>query len=119
MAAPVAPTVPRTLDVPDGALIAAGPAPELDILYTGDVIGYLEDCGCHLNPAGGLSRRAWLLNQLAANYPSTPLVLFDSGNFSDVPTDKGDLRTATLLLSMKRLGYKAVNIGERDLTLGY
>ena len=119
-AAPAAiPSVPRTLDIPDGALVASGPAPELDILYTGDVIGYLEDCGCHMNPAGGLSRRSWLLNQLQANYPSTPLVLFDSGNFSDVPTDKGDLRTATLLTSMKRLGYKAINIGERDLTLGY
>jgi len=119
-AAPAAiPSVPRSLDIPDGALVASGPAPELDILYTGDVIGYLEDCGCHLNPAGGLSRRAWLLNQLQANYPSTPLVLFDSGNFSDVPTDKGDLRTATLLQSMKRLGYNAINIGERDLTLGY
>jgi 2',3'-cyclic-nucleotide 2'-phosphodiesterase (5'-nucleotidase family) len=72
-----------------------------------------------MNPAGGLSRRAWLLNQLQNNYPSTPLVLLDSGNFSDNPTEKGDLRTATLLQSMKRLGYRAVNIGERDLTLGY
>jgi len=113
------PTVPRSLEIPDGALVAAGKAPELDVLYTGDVIGYLEDCGCHLNPAGGLARRAWLLNQLQSNYPSTPLVLVDSGNFSDNPTESGDLRTATLLQSMKRLGYKAVNIGERDLTLGY
>jgi len=114
-----APAVPRTLDVPEGALVAAGPAPDLDVLYTGDVIGYLEDCGCHMNPAGGLSRRAWLLNQLQTNYPATPFVLFDSGNFSDNPTEMGDLRTATLLQSMKRLGYSAINIGERDLTLGY
>ena len=114
-----APSVPRTLNVPDGALIAAGPAPELDLLYTGDVIGYIEDCGCHLNPAGGLTRRAWVLNQLKANYPKTPLVLLDSGNFSDNPTEIGDLRTATLLKSMKTLGYMAVNVGERDLTYGY
>jgi 5'-nucleotidase len=114
-----APSVPRSLEIPDGALVAAGPAPEVDILYTGDVIGYLEDCGCHLNPAGGLGRRSWLVNQLRANYPATPLVLFDSGNFSDNPTEAGDLRTATLLQSMKKLGYKAINIGERDLTLGY
>jgi 2',3'-cyclic-nucleotide 2'-phosphodiesterase (5'-nucleotidase family) len=46
-------------------------------------------------------------------------VLFDTGNFSDNPTEAGDLRTATLLESMKKLGYKAVNIGERDLNLGY
>lgn len=30
---------------PPGALIAAGDAPELILLYTGDVIGYLEPCG--------------------------------------------------------------------------
>jgi 5'-nucleotidase len=111
--------IPRTLDVPDGALVAPGAAPELGVLYTGDVIGYLEDCGCHLNPAGGLARRAWLLNQLKTNYPATPFVLMDSGNFSDNPTELGDLRTAALLESMKTLGYKAINIGERDLTLGY
>jgi 2',3'-cyclic-nucleotide 2'-phosphodiesterase (5'-nucleotidase family) len=114
-----APAIPRTLNVPDGALIAAGPAPELDLLYTGDVIGFIEDCGCHLNPAGGLTRRAWVVNQLKANYPATPLVLLDTGNFSDNPTEVGDLRTATLLQSMQTLGYKAINIGERDLNLGY
>ena len=46
-------------------------------------------------------------------------MLLDTGNFTDNPTEAGDLRTATLLLSMKDLGYKAINIGERDLTLGY
>jgi 2',3'-cyclic-nucleotide 2'-phosphodiesterase (5'-nucleotidase family) len=45
--------------------------------------------------------------------------MLDSGNFSDNPTDAGDLRTATLLQSMKKLGYKAVNVGERDLNFGY
>src|SRR5580765_5504712 len=70
--------IPRTLDVPDNGLIAPGKAAEVDLLYTGDVIGYLEDCGCHLNPAGGVSRRAWVVKQLEANYPATPLVLLDS-----------------------------------------
>ena len=45
-AAPAAaPNVPRTLDVPDGALVASGKAPELELLYTGDVIGFIEPCG--------------------------------------------------------------------------
>lgn len=72
-----------------------------------------------MNPAGGLARRAWLLNQLKTNYPSTPLVLLDSGNFADNPTDAGDARTAALLAAMVKLGYKAVNVGDRDLALGY
>jgi len=56
---------------------------------------------------------------LKTNYPATPLVLLDTGNFTDNPTEAGDLRTAALLESMKRLGYKVINIGERDLNLGY
>jgi hypothetical protein len=42
---PGAQKVPRSLDVPDNALVAAGAAPELELLYTGDVIGYIEPCG--------------------------------------------------------------------------
>ncbi len=44
-AAPPVPTVPRSLSVPAGALVAPGAAPEIEILYTGDVIGYIEPCG--------------------------------------------------------------------------
>jgi hypothetical protein len=113
------PEVPLSLNLPEGALVAPGPAPDLELLYTGDVIGYLEDCGCKVNPAGGLARRAWLVNQLRTNYPETPLVLLDAGNFSDNPTEKGDIRTAALLKEMVNLGYKAVSVGDRDLTMGY
>jgi 5'-nucleotidase/UDP-sugar diphosphatase len=117
--APGVPVVPRSLDVPNGSLVAAGKAPEVDLLYTGDVMGYLETCGCKMNPAGGVARRAWLLNQLKSKYPSTPLLLLDSGNFSDNPTESGDARTAALLEAMVSLGYKAINVGDRDLAFGY
>ncbi len=30
---------------PQGALIAPGPAPDVTLLYTGDVIGYVDPCG--------------------------------------------------------------------------
>jgi len=42
---PIVVPIPRSLDVPDNALVAAGKAPEIDVLYTGDVIGYIEPCG--------------------------------------------------------------------------
>ncbi len=42
---PAAPSIPRPLDVPDNALVAAGKAPEVDLLFTGDVIGFIEPCG--------------------------------------------------------------------------
>ena len=113
------PKVPRPLESNDGVLVAAGKAPELDLLYTGDVIGFIEDCGCKMNPAGGLSRRAWLLNQIKTNYPATPLVILDGGNYTDNPTEQGEARTAVLLEQMAKLGTKVVNVGDRELGFGF
>jgi 2',3'-cyclic-nucleotide 2'-phosphodiesterase (5'-nucleotidase family) len=110
---------PRSLDLPEGTFVAPGKAADLELFSSGDVIGYVEDCGCKLNPAGGLSRRQWILDQIRKVYPSSPIVLFDTGNFSDNPTPEGSARTRMLLESMVKLGYKAAGIGERDLALGY
>ena len=116
--APV-PKIPRRLESPEGILVAPGKAPELDLLYTGDVVGFIEDCGCRMNPAGGLSRRAWLFNQIKTNYPTTPLVILDGGNYTDNPTEQGEARTAVLLEQMAKLGTKVVNVGDRELGFGY
>ena len=36
---------PVGLDPPAGALVPTGPAPDLVVLYSGDVIGYVDPCG--------------------------------------------------------------------------
>jgi hypothetical protein len=38
-------STPRSLEPPADVLVASGPAPDLILLYTGDVIGYVEPCG--------------------------------------------------------------------------
>ena len=48
-----------------------------------------------------------------------PLVMLDTGNWSDTPTEAGDLRTHALLTSMAALGYKAAGIGDHDVANGY
>jgi 2',3'-cyclic-nucleotide 2'-phosphodiesterase (5'-nucleotidase family) len=103
----------------DQALVVDGLTPAVFLLYTGDVIGYLDVCGCKKNPAGGLPRRVWVLNEIKTKFPSAPLALVDSGNFSDNPTPRGDIKTRALLDAMQRMGYGAVNVGERDIKLGY
>ncbi len=47
------------------------------------------------------------------------MLLLDSGNFSDNPTPAGDIKTKGLLQAMDRLGYQVVNVGERDIRMGY
>jgi 2',3'-cyclic-nucleotide 2'-phosphodiesterase (5'-nucleotidase family) len=46
-------------------------------------------------------------------------VALDSGGFSDNPTEEGLRRTRVLLDGMVKLGYRVVNVSERDLALGY
>jgi hypothetical protein len=43
--APPAPNPTQATVAPQGGLVAPGRSPELEILFTGDVIGYLEPCG--------------------------------------------------------------------------
>ncbi len=106
-------------ETPEANLVSAGERPAAVLMYTGDVIGYLEDCGCKKNPAGGLARRAWVIKRIKSRFPGVPMLLLDSGNFSDNPTPEGDRQTHTLLQAMAELGYEIVNVGERDIRLGY
>jgi 2',3'-cyclic-nucleotide 2'-phosphodiesterase (5'-nucleotidase family) len=60
-----------------------------------------------------------LIEQLGTKFAIAPQVLLDSGNISDNPSPQGDVKTAGLVEGMNRLGYRAANVGERDLVLGY
>ena len=46
-------------------------------------------------------------------------MLLDSGNFSDNPTPEGDAKTRGLLEAMVQLGYSVVNVGDREIRMGY
>jgi len=111
LAAPAASTAP--------ALVAATPVPDLEILHTGDVQGYLDTCGCKVNPSGGLPRRGWVVSQVRTLFPQAAIVLLDAGNFSDNPTSEGEAKTRALMEGMNRLGYAAANVGERELAGGF
>jgi 2',3'-cyclic-nucleotide 2'-phosphodiesterase (5'-nucleotidase family) len=100
-------------------LVSASPVPDLEILHTGDVQGYLDTCGCKVNPSGGLPRRGWVASQVRTLFPAAAVTLLDAGNFSDNPTSEGESKTRALVEGMNRLGYVAANVGERELTAGF
>ena len=100
-------------------LVAKAPVPDLEILHTGDVQGYLDTCGCKVNPSGGLPRRGWVGSQVRALFPDAGLLLLDAGNFSDHPTGEGEAKTHALVEGMNLLGYAAANVGERELAGGF
>lgn len=92
--------------------------PDLVLLATGAVNGYLDQCGCLRNPMGGLDKRAGYLNGLRRLWPKVTIGLFDAGNFADVPGPAGEVKTQGLIEGMNRLSYLAAGVGDRELQLG-
>jgi len=106
-----------------GVTALVGPGPSIASARDGNVTvrivattannGELEQCGCKKNPKGGLARRATLIDTLRAETPD--LLLLDAGNWSDRSKTSGQLKADFIFRMMKRMGYDAVTLGEREL----
>ena len=59
------------------------PVRKLVLAFTGDTHGYLENCRCKANQAGGVARRATVLSRLRAT--RAPVVLIDAGGVFPEP----------------------------------
>ncbi|MGQ9580313.1 MAG: multiheme c-type cytochrome [Armatimonadota bacterium] len=77
------------------------------IIYTNDLMGWLESCGCPGKRLGGLAQRATVISRLIRENPN--VVIVDSGNQSDKPE-----RLDFIMSVLAGLGYDAVGIGEFD-----
>ncbi len=62
----------------------SGSTTDLRIIYTGNTEGYLENCGCKVNEAGGIARRATVMARLTAGRSRT--LLIDAGDFTPAPS---------------------------------
>lgn len=102
----------------EGPLVPPGPPPDLILIYTGRVRGFVEPCGCPRNPAGGISRRAGYLELLEKEYPKTRVVLLETGEFASEFDEPGRLKTGTYVEALGELGYDAVGLGQRELAGG-
>ena len=92
-------------------ICAQGKPTKLRIIYTGDMMGYWQPCGCHGQKGGGLARRATAIPQFTKDSPNT--VIVDSGNLSDMSA-KLDVIDSVLA----QLKYDAVGIGKADVQMG-
>ncbi len=101
-------------------LFGAGPvmaASSLSLIYSGNLDGELEPCGCsEAGDLGGLKRRATLLDQLRTENPQ--LVVISSGGLLRVEGAGDRLKSEYILSGFKRLGYDAIGLQWRDLALG-
>lgn len=89
----------------------------LSIVYSGNLDGELEPCGCSAEGnLGGIKRRATLLQQLRARTPA--LVVISAGGLlsTDGPGDR--LKGEYILKGMAQLNYDAIGVQWRDLAYG-
>jgi 2',3'-cyclic-nucleotide 2'-phosphodiesterase (5'-nucleotidase family) len=110
------------------------PAPRgkvLALVYTSNVDGEYEHCGCPVHPLGGLGRRASEVDRIRAE--SDGVISVDAGDlFLPAPPEPGaepargrppaaselERRARLLAAGYARLGVTAFTPGERDLALG-
>jgi 2',3'-cyclic-nucleotide 2'-phosphodiesterase (5'-nucleotidase family) len=101
-------------------------APQFRLLFTGNVNGETEPCGCAVNPKGGLDRRYnYVLDQRRQAKAERPLVVLDAGN-ALFPTTRLDASKLNFLKDRARLvlkghalmGMQAQNVGALDLSAG-
>jgi 2',3'-cyclic-nucleotide 2'-phosphodiesterase (5'-nucleotidase family) len=104
------------------ALLADARAASL--LYSNDVLGEIEPCGCRVDPMGGLVRRSGLLERLKKEGKG-PFVqvdggdlLFETKDFPESLEKSRRLQAEALLEAYGRMGLDAFVPGEKDFALG-
>ena len=94
----------------------------INIVYSGDVIGEVDPCGCSSGQKGGISRRSYFIKELRKKNPAT--VAFDTGN-AFTSSYKLDPFLASLFTikarfivnAMNHMGYMGYVPGDKDIAV--
>jgi hypothetical protein len=98
-------------------------AAQFTIIYSNDVLGELELCGCDNEQLGGLSRKASVISSLKKD--GRPVLVLDAGNLfyrerpgTTIEQREYLLKSEYILDAYRQMGCDAFNVGETDLFLG-
>ncbi len=104
-------------------LVSDWPKPQGALIVSGQMIGYLEPCGCSEKQKGGLVRRE-ILEELLRKQ-GWKLALIDLGSLASEPgqhdrggPDQAKIKYKTSLEALETLDYDAVALSVDDLRLG-
>jgi hypothetical protein len=92
--------------------------PGITLLVSGGVRGELLPCGCVWAAKGGLSRRATVFGELAAEAEGDELVFVDLGNVLGPDPVTRRIEREAQAEDMRRLGYSFVAVGADDAAQG-
>lgn len=89
---------------------------KINIAFSANLSGHLEDCGCISGKMGGIARRVALVK---AHYGSMENAIhFDSGGFSGDLSLEGKEKTLSILKIYQKIGLNAVNVSSSDIANG-
>ncbi len=101
---------------------ATGGTRKLAIVYTAEIHGAVEPCGCTSDPLGDIARLGHVVE--LARREMDAVLLVDAGSllypptFSEKERDARDLRGEFLAAELVRLGSGGIALGETDLARG-
>lgn len=101
----------------NGKIFVDWPQPQLAIVFTGEMDGYLEPCGCAGldNQKGGLKRRLTFIQQLEKD--GWPVVALDMGGHIRRFGPQADMKYRFAMKSLTTIGYEAIGLGIKELQL--
>jgi 2',3'-cyclic-nucleotide 2'-phosphodiesterase (5'-nucleotidase family) len=89
--------------------------PQLAIVLTGQMYGYLQPCGCSEPQYGGLARRFNLIRSLKDK--GWPVVAMDLGDLAAHSSPQDLLKFETTMQALEVMGYTAVGLGRNEFYL--
>lgn len=95
-------------------------APSAVFVFSGDVHGYMEPCGCTAGQTGGFAHRADLLQKLREER-KWPVAAFDNGGSLDearISYEQSKIKLAAIRSGLNTMGYQGSALGKEELMLG-
>lgn len=92
--------------------------PELAIVLSGQMKGYLQPCGCTSPQKGGLARRYWFMKSLEKK--GWPVVAVDLGDLAQTqgpPHDQILLKYTTAMHALRLMRYTGVGVGKGEFAI--
>ena len=97
-------------------LIENWPKPDVALITSGQMHGYLQPCGCSEPQKGGLARRYNFLKSLKDR--GWNVVLADVGDLPQASGPQAVLKYKVAMNALKQMGYTAISFGKNEMGLG-
>ena len=102
-------------DHPAPPMFVGWTKPDLAIIVSGQMYGYLQPCGCSYPQKGGLTRRYNFIQTLKDK--GWPVTAVDLGDLAQSSGPQQRLKYVVAMNALRLMGYQAIGIGKNELLM--